>query len=596
MKVAFDPSNIKPGFSGRNDVLIEDYAIMDMVAGGDHVQVTTGLPYSVPDKNPCVYDSNDQMFDQMWDMYVSIGQQEYVSPNVGAQFSAYRPCTVLQPPTAPLKPTTGALNHLLLDSNMTDVLAVDPGKGIVKALLDAGQVSVTLAYTSKEFPKEEIRDTLAYAKQDGLKFKFLPGGHELAIMVYDGYESTVPYHSELLRTVDRSGLGSSSVYLGSSGYMVNRFEKARGYEVNPYHVGAHRFIDNALEQERGVVQYALRSGGPMKRFYLFPTFYRYLPQQLHRYHRFVKASGKEMSSFFVDFSEPLATASRLPPPPMKVYTSDVRFIVVHGQFNGVSDGPGLLRETMTHVLDVPGYDLFYSRMWRIKQQAEEFGKQSPRLLMTFAEAVHVHSEEGGKIWVVSSNHVDPTIVEVGSGTYCMYWTDNPIRGAFSRRCGMRWSVLTKEEHISTPTGSLVGIPCVSLVAGSQYDLHRVKFPVWTHIPGEFAGDAHVDPVRYLTCEAPYVSGARKPIKFYFERSEYCDDSCMRYHIAPNGDVHEFCCQHHSVNPVFMFDSLYVPIDYDQFSAVPWQDEFVSDYYENEQPMAPLGYEDGYQQD
>jgi len=286
MKVSIVGEKISPE-------VIEDFGVLDILEGDDKLSLLVGLSEKIPMLNNWEYDDNDMMADLFWDMGVQIGQGNYVSPNVGAQFANFVPCDIIQKKTAPLKPATGSLNHLLIDTEMKDPILVDPGKGVINALKDAGKVDAIIAYTNSEFPKDEILDTLKWAKEDGVRVNFLPGGDLLSTIVHDGYQTVVPYHNGLL-THDLDLFGESTVYLGSNGQAVARVPRSRGYEVNPYHVAAHRYIDNATEEHPGSVVYSLRSGGRMKRFTLFPYMYRYLPQQLHRYHHLVKAKDRQI--------------------------------------------------------------------------------------------------------------------------------------------------------------------------------------------------------------------------------------------------------------------------------------------------------------
>jgi len=591
MKVKFDSKLV-------DSSLIEDYAILDIKSNDERVQITTGMSVSIPDLNPWNYTDDDQMMDEIIDMFQLIGSQSYVSPLVGAQLAHFKPCDVVQAKTAPMRPVVGGLNHLLVDSEVGDLVAVDPGKGIVSAVMEAGLSTFVAAYSHSDVSKTEVHDLLQYAYRDGVNVDFLADGQPLTSCPMGPITVQVPYHVDLLRERGDYMVGDATVYLGSNGHLVNRFTNARGYEANPYHFSAHRYIENTEEVGRGEVIYNLRSGGALKRFQLFPDgMFRYLPQQLYRYHRLVKASVKSMQAFFVDLSRPLLSGMRAPPPPMRVMTTDVRFMVVVGTFNNMGSDFGELCQTDHMVTDVPGYDLYYSRYRRVREEAALQNKKYPKLCISYAHAIEERRVQGGDIWLVSSVHVDPVRVYTGDGTHYLYWMREPPRGAYTRRIGCMYSVISEESSMMTNEGSVTGVRCVSVVAGTQYELHRKKIPVWPFHPGKHGDDPFVDPVRFYTCTVPDdPDPSHKPAKFYYERGGECDVNCLRSHVNANGDFREYCFEKHAINPVYCMDALYQPVAFDQFSNIPWADEFVSDYYENEVPLLPIGFEEGGEDD
>jgi len=523
-----------------------------------------------------------------------IGQQAYVPPNLGAALASFTPGDIIQSPAAPSKEATGALNHVLIDPMMKDIVAIDPGAGIVKACTEAHKADVTLVYTTKDFPIDEISKTMRFAKNDGVAIHHLARGEPLGTIIYDGHEVQVPYHKQIKGEEARMLIGESSVYLGSHGDWASRFDNSRGYEINPYHHAAHRHIENAQAENPGIVIYNKRSGGQMEKFRLFPDYYRYLPQQLYRYHRHAQADVRLTAPYFVAFSEPVVSAMRLPPPALKVATSDVRFMVIRGTFNNMDSGKGDEIYDEEFVYDVPGYDTYYSRFRRIQRVAMERNLKFPFLLHSFEEALRLESDGKGRIWLVSSQHVDPIPIAKQQGDYYLYWLSHPPIGSFVRRFSVMFSVISRHATIDTDKGVVNGIQCVTLTQGERYHMHRQKIPVWEYHPGDHGRKPFVDPLRYYTCNQSETN--RKPSLFFYERGEYCTEDCLRCHMDEMGQVREYCKDLHSVSPIYCFDSLYVPMGFDQFSRVPWTDEFVSDYYQGETPLVPLGYEEGVEDD
>jgi len=374
-------------------------------------------------------------------------------------------------------------------------------------------------------------------------------------------------------------------YLGSMGSNCSKFQRALGYELNPYHVRSYRSIENASLMD-GCVTYNLKGSSSLRYFHLFPqNHYRYLPAQLLKYAMTVRAPSRTMSNVFVSTTEPMLERSlmRLPPPPLSIFTSDVRFIACNGDFNDSTHGEGLERSNGHYIWDVPGYDTYYSRFARVRKRAEFFGMRYPMLYSSFQEASGENPTSD--IWLVTSQHVDPVRVVLVAGTHYSYWLDSCPVGSFYFRYGSYYSVISEESSLNTVNGTVAGVRNVVALPGGDYRIKRDRIPLWAYLP------------RYYLHRSPYVliaqcltsdpgSVQRTPVSYAYAVSPHCSSECISCLVNCEGDSVQVCMVDHTLAFAYSFSTVYIPVRFDQFSRIPWQDEFVNDYPESQVVEAP----------
>jgi len=378
-------------------------------------------------------------------------------------------------------------------------------------------------------------------------------------------------------------LKNAALFLGSLGHWCANYEKARGYEINPYHPMAYKYIDNVSleesEENNERVLYRMRSGAPGNRVYaLFPQYYRYLPSQLEGSYARQVTRHKMIDVAVISTTQPILELPRAPPPVLTVLGPDIRFISCSIDLNQLHVGQFKNCDGVNY--DVPGVDLFFSRYRR------NLGNR-PVLHRTYVGAKTERCNTD--VWIVSSRHCDPVKVVEGIGTHYVFNLNCKPHGTFYRRLGIRYEVVAPVPSLVTSMGTVFGVRCMVPVPGEYYSCSQKKIKTWSITSHDDLGlDNFVCVERFLSLTAPRE--LRPPDLTLYEISDNCNRHCRWPFTNHRGDTIWMCSVRHTANFVIALDSIYHPIDFEKFKDIKFGDD-IGDYYDTEATIAPIVFEE-----
>jgi hypothetical protein len=567
--------NLKQSFLPRDAV--DNNGILDFLYDGEAV-ISTGIPKTIPDDNPWEYTAGNMMEDDMFDFFADFGQGVYVSPNRGAVFAEYECCDILQNRQG-VKSVTGALNNLMVDVRDAETVFVDPSPGIINAVKNVSLTEITVAYTHPEFPLAQVQKLQDYAAEDRIVVHQCDDVEKTAktligrVSTSDGRTHPV-YSMDLSRREERAKLREKVLYLGSLGHWCSDYPYGRGFEYNPYHPMAYKYIDNVVQETSDLITYRIFSGAPgIRRFKLFPDYYRYQVDQVAAVYKKTKLRASDLEVVLISCAYEISDLPRVPPPVVNVLSDDVRFFSSSMRIE--QEGHGILKADGVVVYDVPGTDTYYSRYQRgIKQ-----GLVMVRLHTSFIAAQGLL---GAYTYMVTSRHTDPQLIRVGQGTHYLYTSDSKVTGEWYQRKGDTYAIVSDKPQLTVPTGTIYGNKCVMLVPGDQYILAREKIVAYEYTEvGEDDGWVCGDQFLTLT-----PRNTRKHV--LYEPTEECDSCEVRF-LDRMGNIKKLCCQSHKTGVVYSLDSLYYTVPFNTFKDIKFGDD-IGDYFDTETQIQPIAFE------
>jgi hypothetical protein len=570
--------NLKSDFLPRG--ACDSRGILDITADGIAI-ISTGIPDTIPDDNPWEYTAGNMMEDEMFDMFADIARGAYVSPNRGAEFANYECCDIIQSSQG-IKSITGAMNNLMVDVQDENTVFVDPSAGIVNALKNVSVDKFQVVYTHPEFPLTQVQKTFSYAESDSIVMKqpldLIRTNRTLVGDVVTNRGKRLPFYSiDLSDKREREKWNDYNLYLGSLGHWCASYQYARGYEFNPYHPLAYKYMDDVVQEKQDYITYRLFSGAPGLRHYkLFPDYYRYQTQQISTVYKKTKLRAQDLDVVLVSSAYPIYNLPRAPNPVVNFLTDDVRFIVAPVSLQQEDQGVDIVHDMV--IYDTVGTDTYFSRYGRMKKKTRY---KIVELHRTYEEALKVKQEKD-KVYFVTSRHTDPQEVKQGQGTHYLYSLGEKIEGTWNKRFGDGYSIVSSQSSITTSSGTHYGHKCVALVEGTEYTYRRSATKAYEFLTLT-AEDKWLCPEQFLTL----TENDRKTHDLYDLMPE-CS-SCRVNFTDLAGNVRTFCSQNHTMNAVYSLDSLYYHVAFDVFKKIKFGDD-IGDYFDTEIKINPLAYE------
>jgi hypothetical protein len=612
---------------------VDQDGILDVLDSGNIV-ISIGLPQVIADDNPVSYVGGNMFEDEIMGIFEDMALGNYISPNRTAVLADYDCCDVVQRSEEP-RQLAGALNGLLVDTSDNDTVFVDPSAGIVNALKFVGVSEMNVVYTREDFPANEVEKTAQYAYQEGIAYRNPAGLNadesakvitqiESRFIIDNKKAMDIKSYSCLIGET-REWLKEHQLFLGSLGHWVEHFPKSRGYEINPYHPMAYRFIDEVTQEADDRVSYFLRTGGSGSRIFdLFPNCFRYLPSQIETTFSRNRTRFKNIDVAFVAIAYEVRNAQRGVAPVMSVLGEDVRYLAT--DLSLVQADRGCVISDNCFVYDIPGTDLYFSRYARGRRSCLNMAP----LYRTYSEA----AEHGTMIWLVSSRHTDPVLLVKGMGTHYLFNMQTKPPGTYYRRQGLRYEIVSEESIINTNEGAKYGLKCMIECPGDAHQFVRRKFPCWPfRAKLELRADDYVCSERYLLLRKPndgrvnvpvlrvlqrnYEQGSNsyvmvegdptgnrtwlsdpgdtgeneRPVMHVYEPGPQCSSSCIWHFVDYEGNTIKRCSVKHMTGFAYALDSIYYPMDFESFKRVRFGDD-IGDYYDNEVTIAPMIFEEG----
>jgi len=563
MKVAISPGD----HPWKNQ---EAFGIMEYVSEHNHphdvpICLTVGISEDIPADNPCEYEFDEQYFEDSFELMLCVGRGEFIPEEAGEFLGSYEPPKVKQSygqkkeqHQITMKGIKSAIAGVMMTSRTEQI--IEPNKGVVNCLKNK-QITQAVMIISQDFPREEQRKIAIYAEEDHIDVEF-----------------------KLYKDIDYA----KETYVGSNvTSMLDQFERATGWELNPYHRDAIPHLEGAAMVD-GQIHMRYREYGAYRSFYDEPSYYRYHPFQFPHLATQMRIQQKNLACFFFCSSAPMKDVRSFNY--MELGGPDQRYLPMLCDYNGREaryrmteiDSETQEQRVVSFVLDVEGNDLFFSRRARIGGQKIPLERDILEVRRKFP---------GKKVGVVTSTCFQPRVIEEQETDYAVVLVelDEVRSGDMFKEEGHLAQVVVKSEEIRH---SISRSP-VMIIPGNDYVLKRSKVRYWfaqseserCDWMGYVAGEVLV-----AKSTTPDLNPLRLPDGLYWTKSSVCDKDCLLIMHDRFGDVQEFCRSNHVCSVAHAVRGATIG-SFDDYYAVVKNSVRIEEDYRNEYLLEPLIIDD-----
>jgi len=142
-----------------------------------------------------------------------------------------------------------------------------------------------------------------------------------------------------------------------------------------------------------------------------------------------------------------------------------------------------------------------------------------------------------------------------------------------------YSIVSDQEVLNTSQGSVRGVLSVVIFPRTSvmgaYVLNRKSYKCYGYLPELYANrDVFVNTMRCVTTDVG--SRNRAPLFTVFDLCDDCTEECTWMFVSNGGETQSYCSCDHAISVGYSSSIMHVPMGFNQFSQVPWCDEFLSD--------------------
>jgi len=549
----------------------EAYGIIEYVSEHNHphdvpICLTVGISEDFPADNPCEYEFDEQYFEDSFELMLCIGRGEFVPEEAGEFLGSYEPPKVKQTHgqtgeqhQVTMKGIKSAIAGVMMTPRTEQI--IEPNKGVVNCL-KSKQITQATLIIDKDYPRDARRKIAVYAEEDNIEVEF-----------------------KMFNEIDYT----KETYVGSNvTSMLGQFERATGWELNPYHRDAIPHLEGAAQVD-GQIHMRYKEQGVYRSFYDEPMcYYRYHPFQLPYLAAQMRIGPKNLSCFFFCSSQPLKEARRFNY--MELGGPDQRYLPMLCDYKGERCEYRLAKTELTErtggrllVLDETGNDLFFSRRARIKCH-----EQVP----LFKDVLEVRKKfPAVQVGVVTSTCFSPRLVEDQETEYAMLLVeaDNVRVGDMHKLDEHLAEVIVKSEEIRD---SISRSP-VMILPGTTYKLKRPQVRYWfaqteqerSSWMGYVLGEVLV-----AKSTMSELNPRREVDGYYWAKSSLCDHTCLVRMNDRYGEVTEFCREDHTCDIAHAVRGATIGT-FDDYYAVVKNSVRIEEDYRNEYLLEPMIVDD-----